>query len=162
MNDPIRERAVQWVRANGYDSSYPEGEAFYASIEALAAQGDLAAQQWLAAARKEAGHRELLAACNADRIIVPTPIGPRSASIRGSIRNRTASGLVRQREMFEVMTVGQYLAWYRQRVREHLRDEGELAAHTRVVKLIRGKPHGMPVTDVLVAAGTSWDQVMAQ
>ena len=135
------ERAIDRVRNNGYDSSGAEGLKFFEYMEELAEAGDFQAAFWVPGAKALAGRQELLRAANADRIRVPTEAGPRRTPIRGSVPVQGPDQVHHQRSLFLAMSVGRYRFWNTRSVRNHIREEGVVAAHNRVLSIVTVARH---------------------
>jgi hypothetical protein len=130
------QQAIEWVRNNGYDSSAAEGLKFFEHMEKAAEAGDFPAKDWVWLAKAQAGRQELMRAANAERVRVPTKAGPRRTPIRGSVPVRGPQHVRHQRSLFLEMEVGRYRFWNTRLVRNHLREEGVVAAHGRVLSAV--------------------------
>ena len=156
----ISERAREWVLDNGYDSSSAEGLKFFHAMERMAEAGDFEAQCWVPGAKAHAGRLELLHAANAKRIRVPTRAGPRRTPVRGSVPVHGVDQVVHQRSLFLDMSVGRYRYWLSRLLRNHTREDGVIAAHTRVLSMVDVFPDDTKVGDELIELGLAWDELM--
>jgi hypothetical protein len=154
------ERAREWVRNNGYDSSSAEGLKFFQAMEQAAEASDFEAECWVPGAKAEAGRQELLRAANAERIRVPTRAGPRRTPVRGSVPVQGVEQVWHQRSLFLDMSVGRYRYWLSRLVRNHTREDGVIAAHTRVLSMVDVFPDDTRVGDALTELGLAWDELM--
>ena len=154
------ERAIDWVRNNGYDSSRAEGLKFFQYMERQAEAGDFQAACWVPGAKAQAGRQELMRAANADRIRVRTQAGPRDTPIRGSIRVQEPGEVWHQRSLFSMMSVGEYRDWFADGIRKLLRDGGALSAHGRMIAALDEFPDDIPVAEALRQLGLTWEALM--
>ena len=153
-------RAIDWVRDNSYDSGAAEGLRFFEHMENAAEAGDFPAKDWVWQAKAQAGRQELLQAANAERIRVPTKAGARRTPIRGSVPVRGREQIHHQRSLFLDMPVGRYRFWYTRLVRNHVREDGVVAAHTRVHSVVHVFPDDTLVGDALAELGLTWEELM--